>query len=101
MSRLHISLAFVLCFTTSILADVKPKSNTLTPKEIADGWIMLFDGETTFGWKSSEGAKPKADVKEGMLVISGPGNIIELTTPFSEFELTGEYRTREKGGSVA
>lgn len=26
-------------------------ANTLTPKEIADGWILLFDGKTTFGWK--------------------------------------------------
>ncbi|MFN6103887.1 MAG: hypothetical protein ACK5EA_05455 [Planctomycetaceae bacterium] len=25
--------------------------NQLTPEEIADGWIRLFDGTTTFGWK--------------------------------------------------
>lgn len=28
-----------------------PKPNELTHEEIADGWILLFDGETTFGWK--------------------------------------------------
>jgi hypothetical protein len=27
-----------------------PKANTLTHKEAADGWLLLFDGETTFGW---------------------------------------------------
>src|SRR6185369_16006338 len=26
------------------------KTNTLTAQEIADGWISLFDGDTTFGW---------------------------------------------------
>jgi hypothetical protein len=41
------------------------KTNALTPKEIADGWVLLFDGETTFGWKI-DGA---AEVKDGMLIL--------------------------------
>ena len=44
-------------------ADEKAKPNTLTPKEIADGWILLFDGETTFGWK----VEGEAKVKDGIL----------------------------------
>ena len=28
--------------------------NTLTPEELADGWILLFDGETLFGWTAGE-----------------------------------------------
>ena len=43
----------------------KPKPNTLTPKEIAEGWVLLFDGATTFGWKI-DGA---AEVKDGMLIL--------------------------------
>lgn len=43
----------------------KPKPNTLTPKEIAEGWILLFDGESTFGWKI-DGA---AEVKDGVLIV--------------------------------
>ena len=27
--------------------------NTLSPQELADGWLLLFDGETTFGWRPS------------------------------------------------
>ena len=31
--------------------DKKPRQNVLTQKEIEDGWVLLFDGETTFGWE--------------------------------------------------
>jgi Domain of Unknown Function (DUF1080) len=49
-------------------AEEKPaKRNTLTPKEVAGGWILLFDGETTFGWK----IEGEARVKDGELVIGG------------------------------
>jgi len=45
----------------------KPKPNTLTPKEIADGWILLFDGETTFGWK----ADGSVQVRQGLIQLGG------------------------------
>jgi hypothetical protein len=32
-------------------------ANTLTPKENEDGWVLLFDGKTTFGWKTEGDAK--------------------------------------------
>ncbi|HEY1190867.1 MAG TPA: DUF1080 domain-containing protein [Gemmata sp.] len=57
----------------------KPKPNTLTPKEIADGWVLLFDGETTFGWKI-DGA---AEVKDGALIL-GKGKKTVLT-PNTDF----------------
>jgi hypothetical protein len=68
--------------------DAKPKPNTLTPKEIADGWILLFDGETTFGWDSG-----KLKVADHALDLSdvGTGQVIS-TTMFREFEMKFEYR---------
>lgn len=39
--------------------------NTLTPQEIADGWVLLFDGETTFGWSITGDAQ----VKDGVLIL--------------------------------
>ena len=39
--------------------------NTLTPKEIADGWVLLWDGETTFGWHNPNDSK--WTIAEGML----------------------------------
>src|SRR5205085_12636212 len=79
------------------LAEDKPKANTLTPKEIADGWILLFDGETTFGWKSGA-RKTELAVKDGALVITGAKGEVQLTTRFHACELTGEYRVRGPGG---
>jgi hypothetical protein len=66
MKRLSLVLTFL---TLPAFADDKPKPNTLTPKEIADGWILLFDGETTFGWK----VDGDATVKEGELILGGKG----------------------------
>ncbi len=63
-----LSSVIALVFTLPVsAADEQPKPNTLTPKEIAEGWILLFDGETTFGWKIEGEAK----VVDGALVLGG------------------------------
>jgi Domain of Unknown Function (DUF1080) len=88
------AIGLFLSLTAALLAaDDKPKHNTLTPKEIADGWILLFDGETTFGWQSPNGSKwtiaegilaPQAD-KQGLLIT---------TTAFADYELKLDYFAR-------
>src|SRR5262249_39576413 len=45
----------------------KTKPNVLSPKDAADGWIHLFDGETTFGLETKGGVK----IDDGVLVIDG------------------------------
>lgn len=90
MHRLTLVLLFV---AVPALADDKAKPNTLTPKEIADGWILLFDGETTFGWKT-EG---DVQVKDGAIVVGeGQACSISPTSTFSVFELTFEYSANGK-----
>ena len=62
----------LLCAAALLLAaaatpdDKKPTA--FTDNEAADGWLMLFDGETTFGWKVVRGT---AGVKDGRLVVGG------------------------------
>jgi hypothetical protein len=68
------------------------KPNTLTPKEIADGWILLFDGETTFGWKIVDG-QPK--VVNDALVLGGEKNAVDLTSRFPHSELSFEYKNKK------
>jgi hypothetical protein len=70
----------------------KTKPNTLTPKEIADGWILLFDGETTFGWD----VKGEAEVKDGLLVL-GRASTIAPKAHFAECELIFECQVAGKG----
>jgi hypothetical protein len=68
-------------------ADDAPKPNTLTPKEIADGWILLWDGETTFGWMIEGEAK----VMDGRLVLGGDKKTVASpTTAFQDFDLRME-----------
>lgn len=68
----------LLLVTEITVADEPPKAHALTPKEIADGWLMLFDGESAFGWKIDG----EATVKDGVLIVGGkkPTTITTLAT---------------------
>jgi hypothetical protein len=66
MKRLVPTLLLLAAAGLARAAD-EPKPNTLTPEEIADGWVLLFDGETTFGL-AVEG---DASVKDGVLKVGG------------------------------
>jgi len=67
------------------------KDNTVTPAEAQDGWLLLFDGESLFGW-SQDGKRWKPG--EGVLMCE-TGDCGELRTdvPFSDFVLKFDYRT--------
>jgi hypothetical protein len=69
-------------------AEEKAKPNTLTPKEIADGWILLFDGETKFGWQ----VEGDAQVKDGILILGGnKSGTAATTSAFGDYELKFEF----------
>src|SRR5262245_42239189 len=64
---------------------------TLTPKEIADGWILLFDGQTTFGWTSPNDSK--WTIANGMLAPqTGKPGLLVTTTVWSDYDLSLEIR---------
>jgi hypothetical protein len=99
MIRHFLSTMVVLLAATSLRAADEPKPNTLTPKEIAEGWLLLFDGESTFGWTT------KRDVKvvnhELSLVGDDKSAALLSTTDFGDFELRFQYRLQEQGGTGA
>src|SRR5579871_5264615 len=105
MRRWIVSTACLLALAGSLAAAEKeqPKGNSLTPKEIADGWIRLFDGETTFGWKAVHDSK--WTIAEGLLAPqAGNKGPLVTTTVWNDYELRFEYRTKEpkgKAGTVA
>ena len=35
----------------AIPASAEPIKPALTDKELAEGWVQLFDGESMYGWK--------------------------------------------------
>jgi len=53
----------------------------LPPAEkLAEGWVALFDGETTYGWKIVEG---EAVVKDGVLILGGGATAAKIRTTVS------------------
>ena len=87
-------LLLALTLTGLTRAADEPRHNKLTPQEAADGWLLLFDGETTFGWHSPNGSK--WTVKDGMLAPqSDKHGLLVSTTVFTDFDLKFQFRTRD------
>src|SRR5438105_15828006 len=101
------AVALLLFALTSIVRAGEPvKPNTLTSQEIADGWILLFDGKTTFGWTSPNDSKwtiidgmlaPQKD-KQGALVTTtafcDPLIVLDL-----QLSKTGKLRLNPSGSA--
>jgi hypothetical protein len=66
------------------------QQNSLPPKEAAEGWILLFDGETTFGWTSEGGSQ--WSVGNGALTASGEAGYLRSNSPFADYVLRIDYR---------
>ncbi|MBI2807708.1 MAG: DUF1080 domain-containing protein [Planctomycetes bacterium] len=91
-------LATVLLLAFALPCHAQQKPNTLTPKEIADGWILLFDGETTFGWRHGLlNPNGRLEVSNGVLQTQF---VFSLTTraAFPEFELHADYQGQAVSG---
>ncbi len=73
--------------------------NPLTPEQIADGWISLFDGHTLFGWESNdEGVN--WHVAEGAITSDdGPIGLLHTTVPFADYEIRCDFRFEPDGNS--
>jgi len=83
------SAALLLAFTVSCFAADAP--NSLTPEELNDGWILLFDGETTYGWKANSDANWK--VTEGVISVdTGTKGLLNTTSPFADYVLKVDFR---------
>ncbi len=91
---LWFALILVLLGATSVSGQV----NALSAEEIADGWILLFDGETLFGWTPVGGAQWRVD--DGVLVAdSGEPGWLRHNGTFADFVLKLEFRTAGDGNS--
>ncbi len=84
--------------------------NTLTQAEIDDGWKLLFDGETTNGWRGYDrDSFPQAGwvVADGALMCQGSGQgeaggqggDIIYDKKFKDFDLKLEWKISEGGNS--
>jgi len=82
--------------------------NSLTAVEHEQGWMLLFDGQTTNGWHGfrSREMLPGWQVRDGALVCginfgAGPKGRTDIVTDkaFDDFELQFEWKTSPGGNS--
>ncbi len=84
--------------------------NTLTAKEKADGWMLLFDGNTSDGWRGykKETFPTDWEIVDGTLHMKGSGRgeagspeggDIIYDKKFSNFHLKLEWKISEGGNS--
>jgi hypothetical protein len=73
----------------------EPAPNTLTEAEREAGWRLLFDGQSTQGWRGfrkQEFPKTGWVVEDGWLKLSGRGGDIVTDAEYDEFEFAFEWK---------
>jgi hypothetical protein len=75
--------------------------NTLTEQEQADGWELLFDGESLDKWRGfrMEEVPEGWAAEDGCLVCAGGGVDLVTRDEFDDFELSLEWKIGEGGNS--
>lgn len=75
--------------------------NALTAEEEAEGWILMFDGETSEGWRGYN--RPDFPdgwvVEEGTIHCTGSGGDIIFDQKFLNFHLKIDWNISEGGNS--
>jgi hypothetical protein len=102
--------SFLLALTAAQAVGGERKPNTLTLDELRAGWILLFDGETNFGWMTGLLDDPRQmillpggpallarqfnppEILKGTLRLDKDG-VISNTCRFGEFEMRFQYRS--------
>lgn len=89
-SRFSVRL-FSVCLAVAVLSRglaARAADNELTPAEKGEGWILLFDGKSTTGWKNNNDKPIAAKVENGTLNPHGAGGyVIVYDKEFGDFEL--------------
>lgn len=87
------SLVLIAALALPLRAADDRKPNALTPKEIAEGWLLLFDGETTFGWDFDG----EAAVEKGVLVFGGtkPAKA-RMSSAWTSYEIDVDFEVAGK-----
>lgn len=95
MRRLFALLLLPTLTLAAVAGGDETRANVLTPAEAAEGWLLLFDGETAFGWSASPA--DKLAVKDGVLRFAGAGTLANHTA-FHQYAL--QFQCRFEGAKT-
>lgn len=92
----NLSIPLILIFVTSSFA----ADNSLTDKEKQDGWILLFDGQSTKGWMSPK-EKPldQKHVQDGSLNPHPCDYMLVYEKPLENYKLSLDFKISPKCNS--
>ncbi|HLW86635.1 MAG TPA: family 16 glycoside hydrolase [Candidatus Sulfotelmatobacter sp.] len=74
-----------------VAASIAAADNSVSKPEADDGWILLFDGESIFGWTQQAGGHWAAT--GGVLAAAGDGGYLQSNGAYSDFQLQLSYRS--------
>ncbi|MDR3251532.1 MAG: DUF1080 domain-containing protein [Tannerella sp.] len=104
-----VSIIMACLFSACVLSITAQKNNTLTAKEKADGWKLLFDGKKIEGWRQcnkTEMAQNWVIDDEAMKVQRGSvpgrgaeGDILYSVKKFGNFSLSIDWKIEKEGNS--
>ncbi len=94
-----VSLVFLSCIST-----VKTELNTLSEKEVEEGWELLFNGQSMDNWKTFNGGEVTGwKIVDGILNNSGAGSDhggdIITKKQYQDFELYLEWKIAPESNS--
>jgi 3-keto-disaccharide hydrolase len=101
----HLVMAALSIAAASVYAQSGTPPNTLSASEKAAGWILLFDGKTTAGWRGFHSDKfPETGwvVENGAIKTTGSGpsgGDIITVAEFDNFELQLEWKIGPGGNT--
>ena len=82
---------FVLVACWVANASAAEPANQLSAAELTDGWILLFDGESDYGWKATSNAD--WHVADGVIAVGkGDPGFLATTSEFGDYVLKVDFR---------
>jgi hypothetical protein len=108
MKKVFLYISFLSIATISAAQD-KAHLNTLTPQEIREGWVLLWDGVSANGWRGAKQPTFPAKgwrIENGMLKVlkssggeSANGGDIVTTRKYKNFILKVDFKITEGANS--
>jgi hypothetical protein len=96
----HIVVALAALMGCAVIATPAGMPNSLSGKEKAEGWKLLFDGKSLDQWDLSTSPKTQWKAVDGaILTDSKEGGALLSKEDFANFELKVEFRTTDNVNS--